>query len=389
MILKRLLFTLSLFSACFISAQTPNNQAEKTFIIKGELQGLKSDVKLRLTCWGGPKSFVDSATTKNGKFEITGKISQTSRASLTVYTPGEDLLSFEDRQKTDFVSFFLSEGVTYIKGSSLKNAEITGTPIMEENNSYNKSIKEFLDKKNELYSKITPDNKETVKETMQEVKNIDKKIIETQIKHISQYPDSYISLLFMDEIFRRSDLEDSTIGKILNSMGENNKSTEIWKGIKKTLEKRKMVPPTGSQSIDFTKKDINGKDFTLSSLKGKYVILDFWGSWCGPCRASHPHLKELYEKYKSKGLEIVGIANEKNKDLAKCEESWKKAVADDGMTWIQLLNNYGIDKTNLVELYYIEGFPTKILLDKDGKIILRELGDLPELYSKIKELLGE
>jgi thiol-disulfide isomerase/thioredoxin len=147
---------------------------------------------------------------------------------------------------------------------------------------------------------------------------------------------------------------------------------------------------TGHKFSDFTKKDINGNDFTLSSIRGKYVILDFWGSWCGPCRQSHPHLKEIYSKYKAKGLEIIGIDCEKKKDLAQCEELWKKAVKEDGMTWIQVLNNYDIEKVDLPKIYGIQGFPTKILLDKEGKIFFRIMGSDPEkLDQKLKELIGE
>lgn len=127
----------------------------------------------------------------------------------------------------------------------------------------------------------------------------------------------------------------------------------------------------------------------LSSLKGKYVLLDFWGSWCGSCRASHPHLKEIYSKYKEKGLEIVGVANEKSDNLEDAKKAWLKAISDDGIGWIQVLNNYDKASTDLLMSYGINGFPTKILLDKNGKVLFKIVGSGgDELDQKLKTLFN-
>ena len=96
----------------------------------------------------------------------------------------------------------------------------------------------------------------------------------------------------------------------------------------KTLEVSAVRRPT----IDINKNDPKGNAVSLTALKGKYVLLDVWGSWCGPCRTSHPHLKELYAKYKNQGLEIVGIAQEYG-TLEKSRAAWPKAMAEDGIPW--------------------------------------------------------
>ncbi|HWW39307.1 TlpA disulfide reductase family protein, partial [Pedobacter sp.] len=139
------------------------------------------------------------------------------------------------------------------------------------------------------------------------------------------------------------------------------------------------------------KKDDKGKPVNFDALKGKYVLLDFWGSWCGPCRASHPHLKELYAKYKDKGFEIVGIAQE-HSALPADRLLWTEAIAKDGLTWIQVLNNENRDKFDVVSEYGVTAFPTKILLDKGGNIIGRYIGNGfggEGFTNKLKELLGE
>ena len=134
----------------------------------------------------------------------------------------------------------------------------------------------------------------------------------------------------------------------------------------------------------FKAKGLDGNMVDIAAMKGKVVLIDFWGSWCGPCRKSHPHLKAVYEKYKSKGLEIVGVAVE-NGTKEKQQESWKKAIAEDGITWLQVLNNR--ETNDIAKEYGVKVFPTKILVDKNGKIVLRSVGDGNELDEKLAELL--
>ncbi|WP_166437065.1 TlpA family protein disulfide reductase [Niastella caeni] len=137
--------------------------------------------------------------------------------------------------------------------------------------------------------------------------------------------------------------------------------------------------------------DVNGKNVDLNALKGRYVLLDFWGSWCRPCRASHPHLKELYAKYKDKGFEIVGIASEHAKTKEECIRLWKTAITEDGLTWLQVLNNENALKFDAVKEYNVTAFPTKILLDRDGNIIGRYVGNGNggEAFStRLEQLLG-
>lgn len=129
------------------------------------------------------------------------------------------------------------------------------------------------------------------------------------------------------------------------------------------------------QAFSLYKRDMNGKNISLNALKGKYVLLDFWGSWCKPCRNSHPHLKELYAKYKEKGFEIIGISQEAGADLDASRASWTKAIAEDGLPWIQVLDNEHRDKFNAVAQFGVVAFPTKILLDKEGNIIGKYIGN--------------
>ena len=136
----------------------------------------------------------------------------------------------------------------------------------------------------------------------------------------------------------------------------------------------------GVEAPDFTLNDINGNPFTLSSLRGKYVILDFWGSWCGWCIKGFPEMKQYYQKYKGK-FEILGV------DCSDTEEAWKKAVSENQLHWLHVFNPQ--DNKNLQESYGITGYPTKIIVGPDGKIVKTIVGEDPKFYEFLDELFGK
>ena len=134
----------------------------------------------------------------------------------------------------------------------------------------------------------------------------------------------------------------------------------------------------GAVVEDFTLKDIQGNDFSLSSLKGKYVVLDFWGSWCPWCIKGMPKMKEYYQKYQGK-LEIVGV------DCRDTDEKWKAAVEKHQLPWIQVYNPQ--DEGDITKRLAILGYPTKIIVGPDGKIVKTILGEDPAFYTLLDELM--
>ncbi len=146
----------------------------------------------------------------------------------------------------------------------------------------------------------------------------------------------------------------------------------------KMLEAKKKVAD-GAEAPDFTLNDINGQPLTLSSLRGKYLVLDWWGSWCGWCIKGIPDMKEYYQKYAGK-LEILGI------DCNDSEEDWKKAVADNELPWKHV---YNPQSSTLPMDYAIEGFPTKIVLSPEGTILKTVVGEDPAFYTYLDSLLAD
>ena len=130
------------------------------------------------------------------------------------------------------------------------------------------------------------------------------------------------------------------------------------------------------EAFDFELNDINGKPLKLSSLRGKYVILDFWGSWCGWCIKGIPEMKKYYEKYKGK-FEILGI------DCNDPEEKWRAAVEKYELPWLHV---YNPNDSKVLSEYGIQGFPTKIIVDPDGKIVKTIIGEDPAFYALLDEM---
>lgn len=152
--------------------------------------------------------------------------------------------------------------------------------------------------------------------------------------------------------------------------------------IRKKIEEEKRVAEMqapGRVAPDFTLNDINGNPLSLSSLKGKYVVLDFWGSWCGWCIKGFPEMINYYQKYAGK-FEILGI------DCNDSEEKWKASVKEHGLPWLHV---YKTNESTVLSDYAIQGFPTKIILDPEGKIVKTIVGETPEFYTLLDELFAE
>ena len=150
-----------------------------------------------------------------------------------------------------------------------------------------------------------------------------------------------------------------------------------YQALLKQREAEKRVAD-GMMAPEFTLNNVDGKPVSLSSLRGKYVVLDFWGTWCGWCIKGIPEMKEMYAKYNQR-LEVVGIA------CGDTEEAWKKCVAEKALPWTNLLNGKG--DADVSSLYAVTGYPTKVILDPEGRILKTILGESPEFYAYVDSLM--
>lgn len=199
-----------------------------------------------------------------------------------------------------------------------------------------------------------------------------------EIEFIKKHPNSIISTNLL-KIYAKS-WGRATTQELYDGLSEENKKSEFAEKIVRYLTLN-QDPQIGDHYIDFEMPDTSGNNIQLSDIKSKVTLLNFWGSWCRGCRQENPNLVKLYEKYHSKGLEIVSVSTDDNK------EAWLNAIKTDKLTWINLSDLKGSDN-DLTLIYGISKFPTSYLIDENGIIINDDIRG-KELEEKLTELLGE
>lgn len=193
---------------------------------------------------------------------------------------------------------------------------------------------------------------------------------------INAHPDSYYSLVLIDEM--QISLADKIpyFEKLSPSVKETGLGTSYADRIMK-LDRSAI----GTQVMNFTKEDINGKPVSITSFRGKYVLIDFWASWCKPCRMEIPNLLIAYDRYKNKNFTILSVTIDDE------IEKWKAAVKEEKLPWTQVRDRYN-KKSELLDYYGITSIPSTLLIDPNGKIIALDLPGA-QLQKKLIEILGK
>lgn len=207
---------------------------------------------------------------------------------------------------------------------------------------------------------------------------------------IASHPSSCLSPYLMDYYFGSRKLPLDSAELFFNRFTTSVKESPLGKNINSQIVQRK-TSAVGGKAPDFTRADINGAPLTLSSLEGRgYILLDFWASWCVPCRADNPEIKRIYETYHPKGLDIISISWDSDK------KAWHDAINKDGTNqWYHVFANVFLPNDNgLRGTYAIAGIPSLILIDKNGTIIGRyrggsEEGDISDLDKKLAEVFSK
>ncbi|WP_282135776.1 TlpA disulfide reductase family protein [Seonamhaeicola maritimus] len=202
------------------------------------------------------------------------------------------------------------------------------------------------------------------------------------IQYAKDHPESAVAPWILGFQFSEGRMSKEEMKVIFPIFNGDAKHTAMFKYYEKTYNDLFKNLGVGNTAPDFTLKDVDGKEVSLKGVQAKYKLVDFWASWCVPCRASFPHLKELYKKYGKDGFEVVGIGT------ADEEEKWRKAIEEDQTPWMHLYDISGNHQWGKVARQYgVPFLPTTFLMDENEKIILRN-PKKSELDEKLKELFG-
>jgi len=333
------------------------------YTLTGKIGNLSAPAKIYLSnLMMGAKP--DSAVLQNGQFEFKGTISSPKQFALILNRTGSN-------RKPEMLNIYLEPGTIIVTTpDSLSNAKISGSKINDENEKLKLALKATDDVRVALmaeYGAKTAEEKKN-EEGMADFgkrysanEEVQKQILKDFIK---ANPASYISLVSLKKV-AGSVPDYGEVTPMFNALSDEVKNTENGKAYATFLDKLKATA-IGAVAPDFTQNDPDGNPIKLSDFKGKYVLIDFWASWCGPCRRENPNVVKAYAKYHEKGFEILGVSLDQKK------EAWLKAIADDQLTW-KHVSDLKYWNNEVGTLYAVRAVPQNFLLDPTGKIVAKNL----------------
>lgn len=360
--------------------------AQVNYKIEGEIGALNAPAKAVLMYSFKGETKKDSVGISNGKFILEGSIPE--NLSGTLYVIHDGINSSERASRKDVKRIYLENGtIKLTSDDSLKNTKISGGTVNLAQTTLDEKKKPINDALSKLVSEYReqikgPDSvrkEEILASTQKKYKEISKGANDIDQQFIKENPNNYYSYVLLQSL--SYDLSNSEVESIFEALSPTLKSTTAGVAMKTKIEARKNVE-VGKLAPEFTAPDTLEKDFALSSLRGKYVLIDFWASWCGPCRAENPNVVDAFNKYKSKNFTVLGVSL----DQPGKKEDWIKAIEKDGLQgWPQVSDLKGW-QTEIGKLYAIDAIPQNFLLDPQGVIVATNLRE-KALHEKLAELL--
>lgn len=321
--------------ATTLSAQ--KSSKSNNYKITGTVTGFTDSTLMYLSNLSdGSYKDIDSTYILNERFGFNGMLNQNIER-FAVHTQG-----FKDR-----ISFWIDNSETFISAEKgkFKEAIIKGSKAESENQELNSII------------------------------NVSKNEKLDYIKFIQKNPNSIVSANILSVY--SSTWNKDTVSMLYKGLSNTTQNTIYGKNVFDFLSLN-VSPKIGDKYVDFGQQNINGETIKLSDLNGKIVLLEFWGSWCAPCREGHPELIKIYNEFKDKGFEILGVAAETDK------KRFEDAIQKDGLPWQNVSDLKG-DKNKVALIYGISYYPANFLIDKNGIIVAKDLRG-EKLRDKLKEL---
>jgi peroxiredoxin len=358
-------------------------KAEKVQL-KGKMQFADPAEMVFLTYRVGDDQVSDSVQIKNGKFEYNAKLTEPTLAILTVrFKPSGE----KARPRTERMPLFLEPGkIKLVVNDSLKFAKVTGSASQTAFEEFNKLQEPYLAKSNKLNEEYRAYKKENNEEGMKKVVDESSMLSEDKKEnlfypYLKEHPESPIALYVLN-LYAGYDIDVKKVEPIFESLAERSRQLPSGIAFKERIEIAKKTG-VGVYAMNFTQNDTLGNAVSLASFKGKYVLLDFWASWCGPCRVENPNVVKAFNKYRNKGFTILSVSL----DQPGKKQAWLDAIHKDGLAWTHVSDLKYWDNV-VAKQYGIRAIPQNFLLDPSGKIIAKNLRG-EELNQKLDELFPD
>ena len=360
--------------------------AQEAFTLRGEIAGMDGKKMYLVYDAGDGQNTVDSTVVEDRRFAFSGKMGAVSSALLA-----NDLRGLQVGSSTFTMLWLEPADMAFVcPTGDLREFTMTGSRTQDEQAELERMkapVTKELQTLMEAYN-ASGDNAE--REALKvKMAPLQEQAARLEADFVKSHPDSYVSLQLLMYQTSRMDYEEARA--IYDGFSDRVKACRMAAQVLAEINALQLGVP-GTEAYPFETTDIDGKPFRLADLRGKVVLLDFWASWCAPCRASNPHLKELYAEYKDKGFEIVCIADDDSS-----LDAWHKAIEKDGigafrhvLRGLKWKDGKPDKSADISEHYGIHFLPTKILVGKDGMIVGRYGGGEEEqLDAKLAEIFGK
>ena len=367
--MKRVLLLLLFFPLITLAQKN----SDEGFVISGKVNGLPEN-SLVYFAGNNENDTVAKTTIKNGAFVLTGKVDNTDGRMLIFPSINARLFLFIGNEHINITA----------SGTDFSDVVISGSPTQADYEEFIYHIKPLGVFVNYYRTQMQMAQTEAARDSAVIALNTTYNIYQNSIdRFITRRKSSPVAALLLAYSYDMDPNKDVVLlEKRFNTLDGSALQNRYASGVKTAIENGK-IGAIGTKALDFTQTDTSGKKITLSQFKGKYVLLDFWASWCGPCREENPNVVAAFNKYKDKNFTILSVSL----DQPTGKEKWLNAIHKDGLTWNHVSDLKFWDSAT-AGLYAVRAIPQNFLLDPDGKIIGKNLRG-EDLENKLAEIFGK
>lgn len=363
-------------------------QSEKPFQIKGSLKNIPLPVqKVFIRYQSNGNNVTDSVIITGKKYSFSGKIAEPVQARLSVkYAPDADGKPVKLSGKRDYITVFLAPGKINVSSvDSFSNIKVTGSKAHDEYVKLTAALKPVTDVQNALYeeynaaAKAKDEAKRKAAEDKIDATEPDVKKIYGE--YAKNNPSSPLALYAVNQ-FAGWDIDAAAVTPYFAALPAEVQASASGKNLADRLEIARKTA-IGQPALEFVQNDTLGVPVSLSSLKGKYILVDFWASWCGPCRRENPNVVKAFNNFKDKGFSVLSISL----DQPGAKDKWIEAIHKDNLTWTHVSDLKYWDN-DVAKQYGIRAIPQNFLVDPQGNIVAKNLNG-ENLEKKLTEFINK